>query len=80
MRKVLGSVIVITCTIGMSKAFAHGGHKACAPIWKACSKANKGNKDAIKQCMETIKGGGTVPNVTVSEADATACKNGPSEK
>ena len=50
-------------------------NKACAGVWKACKSAGKKKKD-LKACVETIKGGGTVDGVTVSDADLKSCQGG----
>ena len=74
MKKIMGcSLLVLTMAVGANSVFAHDGHKACRAVWKACVKAGKKGKDA-KACVETIKSGGSVDGVTVSDADLNACK------
>ena len=81
MNNILKSSVVIFCVIGMQNAFAHDhehGNNACKPVKEACEKAGKKKKEAWA-CVKTIKGGGTVDGVTVSDTDLAACKASPAK-
>lgn len=73
----LSALVVFAILLGTSAwAEEHGAHGAgpCKPVHEACEAAGKKGKDAW-ECVKTIKGGGTVPGVTVTaSAECKAAK------
>lgn len=79
MKKLINySLIVVAIAALSTSALAHKNHRGgksspCAAVWKACTNAGKTGDDA-KSCLKTIKEGGTVEGVTVSESDVKTCQ------
>jgi hypothetical protein len=73
-QKTVGSTLLLLGALqfGALPVLAHGKDKACHGVWTACKKAGK-KGDALKSCVESIKGGGTVDGVTVGEKDLSSC-------
>jgi hypothetical protein len=75
-KSIIGSCLTVAImAMSIAPAMAHD-HGPCGPVFKACvAKTGKG-KEAWS-CVKTIKGGGTVEGVTVSDADQKACAAAP---
>jgi hypothetical protein len=74
-KSIIGSCLTLAVSaLSIAPAMAH--NNACKPVWEACS-AKVGKGKPAFECMKTIKHGGTVDGVTVSDADAKACAAAP---